>query len=701
MTLTVPTIESAPTFDGQAVPDSTDWQALSQTIQATGVFSGCTVSQHTGSDMAVNVAAGLIAVAGVGSSVASAANVAIQAASATDRRDIVIYTPGVGVETSGSGTTNSAACKGVACGTAGWNHSSTGNPPVKPAVPAGSVLLAEVYVASSTTAITTVANIIDKTAIMAPLLLGNFYVPVPTGNSVTDSANIRAALTAAANAGGGQVWLQPGNYAGDTGQFWVPPNVGLHLQQSTTWTINCTGGATVDAITIDKAASIQGEGLGADIAAQVIASSTVNCRSLISNDDHGRKLTDGVTNSTSTVTSATANFSAHDLHRAISGTNIPNNSYIGQVNSSTSIGLSSSSTSNTPVNASGTGSGGTLLVGGQQEYAYISGLAIQLNGGAVFADSVVNFTSCFVNSGIDHLVLVCNGVNTGVPGLKIAGGPVSGFGPFYVSDSWIVNSGGDGLLVTEPNPSTGTSSVWLHRVTVEHPAATFHNIHFQGFGGLNAAYLSAIHTENNNPTASGHVAFIYLDGAQNVTIDNHQILCGSIANKYGIWISNNGNNQQIRVRNVNNPNLVAPTLRDDTGFGLSVGGGVNIFAYNGPGLLGTHDGSLVMRTGDVVYGTQSVTFANIGSTGVWTSAGQVILVGQITGIVTVANPQNSQLGQRLLYIFNQDATGHAVSWGTAFKVQASAVSTTASSWSAVEFIYNGSNWIQIGRSATA
>jgi|HubBroStandDraft_1064217.scaffolds.fasta_scaffold137627_2 hypothetical protein len=49
------------------------------------------------------------------------------------------------------------------CGVAGWTrYSPPFTAPVKPAIPSGSVLLAEVYVASTTTAIA-VGNIIDKT----------------------------------------------------------------------------------------------------------------------------------------------------------------------------------------------------------------------------------------------------------------------------------------------------------------------------------------------------------------------------------------------------------------------------------------------------------------------------------------------------------------------------------------------------------
>lgn len=70
-------------------------------------------------------------------------------------------------------------------------------------------------------------------------------------------------------------------------------------------------------------------------------------------DASSRGASDGVTNGTATVTSATAAFVAGDVGKPITGTNIPANTYIGIVNSGTSIGLSSSPTSNVPVSATG------------------------------------------------------------------------------------------------------------------------------------------------------------------------------------------------------------------------------------------------------------------------------------------------------------------------------------------------------------
>ena len=82
-----------------------------------------------------------------------------------------------------------------------------------------------------------------------------------------------------------------------------------------------------------------------------------------------RAVSDGVTTSSSpTVTSATGAFAGNDVGAPISGTGIPTNSYIGAVNSATSVGLSSSATVNTPVNATGAGTGVAITIG----TAYVS-----------------------------------------------------------------------------------------------------------------------------------------------------------------------------------------------------------------------------------------------------------------------------------------------------------------------------------------
>lgn len=187
MALTVPNIQSSPTFDGQSIDDSTDDQARALADNQTGVLSGCAVSPHTGSDMNVAIAAGVVAVAGVVVVVSAVTSLAVSAASTTDRRDIVTV--------NSSGVVSVTA--GAAGSTAGWSRSSTGLPSVKPTIPASSVLLAEVYVegsgATATTAIAT-GNIIDKTLII-PNPLSYTAAATSTQAVTTTTATVVTGLT--------------------------------------------------------------------------------------------------------------------------------------------------------------------------------------------------------------------------------------------------------------------------------------------------------------------------------------------------------------------------------------------------------------------------------------------------------------------------------------------------------------------------
>lgn len=161
MSFTIPNIQTVTNFstgyDGQTVPDKVDWTALDAADNDAGVLSGCAVAAKTPTVMKVKVAAGIVIFAGKSVNVTASTTLTVTAASATDRRDIV----------SVNKTGTLAVTKGTACGTAGWARTSANLPPVKPTIPATSVILAEIYVVGTTTATnkTTVVaakNLVDK-----------------------------------------------------------------------------------------------------------------------------------------------------------------------------------------------------------------------------------------------------------------------------------------------------------------------------------------------------------------------------------------------------------------------------------------------------------------------------------------------------------------------------------------------------------
>jgi hypothetical protein len=163
MPLVLPNIEDVPSFDAMAARDSSDLSALGAPGRGVGVVSGMAVTQDTGADMKVAVAAGSVLLGGTTTAYAGAGSpFTIAAASATDRRDAIVYRVGTGV----------VVLTGTACGTAGWTHASPGNPPVKPMLTeATDILLAEVYVANTTVAIVTATNIVDKRMAIASSVL--------------------------------------------------------------------------------------------------------------------------------------------------------------------------------------------------------------------------------------------------------------------------------------------------------------------------------------------------------------------------------------------------------------------------------------------------------------------------------------------------------------------------------------------------
>jgi hypothetical protein len=187
--LTLPNIESTPSFDAQSATDETDLLAAFAAQQGNYVLNGCQVTPF-GGGMSVMIGSGTLLVNGQGYTVASG-TVSITAASGGDRRDIIVYTVGTGFR----------AIAGVPCAVAGWVRGVPQLPPVKPAIPANSVLLGEVYVASSTVGISW-SNIIDKTFVLTPLELGAGSIVYVNnyGGDPTDTVDSSPAFLAAFNA---------------------------------------------------------------------------------------------------------------------------------------------------------------------------------------------------------------------------------------------------------------------------------------------------------------------------------------------------------------------------------------------------------------------------------------------------------------------------------------------------------------------
>lgn len=134
------------THEGQAAPDKVDIDILVAGQVRTGVVSGCAVTQRAaGANMSVDVASGTIVVAGTEVAVSST-NLGIANGDATNsRKDLVVV--------NNSGTISRVA-------------GSPTTVPVKPAIPANSVVLAEVFVPANRTTSIVTGDITDKRVIV-------------------------------------------------------------------------------------------------------------------------------------------------------------------------------------------------------------------------------------------------------------------------------------------------------------------------------------------------------------------------------------------------------------------------------------------------------------------------------------------------------------------------------------------------------
>lgn len=92
--------------------------------------------------------------------------------------------------------------------------------------------------------------------------------------------------------------------------------------------------------------------------------------------------------------------------------------------------------------------------------------------------------------------------------------------------------------------------------------------------------------------------------------------------------------------------------------------------------------------------TQSIAYA--ASITPVVSDGERVVVGVLTGGITINAPTNPYAGAKLCLSFTQDGTGgRAITWNAVFKKAADGAGT-ANQVGATEFIYDGTNWVQLG-----
>lgn len=105
------------------------------------------------------------------------------------------------------------------------------------------------------------------------------------------------------------------------------------------------------------------------------------------------------------------------------------------------------------------------------------------------------------------------------------------------------------------------------------------------------------------------------------------------------------------------------------------------------------NGNLVTINGSTATRQQTVTYAASITPNPW--SGEEVLVGALTGNITINAPANSPWlpGTRLRFVFTQDGTGsRTLTWNSTFKSVPSLGTAAANTRATVEFSYNGTDW---------
>lgn len=321
MAFTIPDAPAA-AFQDQARLYSATLDILTGGPRLTGVQSGCAVTAQGSPNMTVAVAVGVVRIAGRRVSVV-AGNVTITAANATNPRIDLIT-----VDTTGT----KAAVAGTAAAV-----------PLEPAVPAGRVVLAQVYVPANGTTIGS-SQIVDRgLAVNAPLSENlKWYGAQGDGKTVTDGAMTTGTSTLTS--------ATAGFTSADVGKRIHVTRASSTAVELYTKIVSITNGTTA-VIAVAPGFSLTGRTIWID---------------------EKRSVTDGVTTANSTtITSATAAFTAADVGKqirinaahsvAIAGT-------ISAVTNSTTVTLS--------VSATRTVSGASVTYGTDDTDALITALEV-------------------------------------------------------------------------------------------------------------------------------------------------------------------------------------------------------------------------------------------------------------------------------------------------------------------------------------
>lgn len=402
-----------------------------------------------------------------------------------------------------------------------------------------------------------------------------------------------------------------------------------------------------------------------------------------------RSVGDGVTNGTPTVTSATLVLTVNDLHSVVVSTDVPANTYIGIINSPTSLGLSSSPTSNVPVNATGSHTGQTVAL--KEKNTKTGAVALFGTNNTLRNVVSINTFGSFANN-LEQFALLL-GTPTGGPDSVdntidncTAKQPYGNYGAtfalfgnssFKIRNSKVINSKGIGI-------NSGSDS---------------------GFntGGVNVAYID--HCLINGNTFTDCDLYHHDTGsADEIIVSNNRVIrghygitAGVVATRTGFYVLNNDINIQNRDPGLGASNgilIVQPTSNN-----VVVSG--NRITIDRTGLSGTTFLNQLNLTGlngatigpnyldfDSGNGTNTATGSNVARLG-----NRIIQTGNVatgltdnvvTAAVTFANRPASPV-EGMLQPFTDSTTA---TWGATI---------TGTGSNHVIGYYDGTNWTVMGK----
>lgn len=275
------------------------------------------------------------------------------------------------------------------------------------------------------------------------------------------------------------------------------------------------------------------------------------------------------------------------------------------------------------------------------------------------------------NPSFDTIISHSQSQKAGVVGFKLqySNQAVSGCKAYGTGWPWAVLDRGSGFEIS--TPGGGTSLVGC--IAQDCGASGFY------FASAKSCTGSGLIADSNSRCASGNSAGFFLNDA------SFNVIHGTAFDRFEASMDMQKSALALGGNSLNND----VTLTHSAYNGSSIG--TNVQRWDS-GCLGNR----VLING--VTRTESVAYAS--AIDPPTRKAPLIVVGTLTGPITINAPESAYTGTILTFVFTQDAVGgHTVTWNAIYKVLAGAVSTTANKKSVVSFVFDGTNWVQSSSAA--